>query len=135
VPPTPFGVGRQLGETARFEGRNVFFVLGSVATPGVRNLEDQIDVLDAIALAGGLTPEADLSNVRVIMKGPRYSKIVKMDLQKYVDEGSPPRFILHPEDTVFVPSAEEGLFSTIMGRVGDFIPIITAVGTIVLLVR
>jgi polysaccharide export outer membrane protein len=135
VPSTPFGVGRQLGETAQFEGRNVYFVLGSVASPGVRNLEAQIDVLDAIALAGGHTPEADLRNVRVVMKGPRYSRVVKIDLQKYMNEGTPPRFILHPEDTVFVPSTEESLFSRIMGRVGDFIPIITAAGTIVLLVR
>jgi len=135
VPASPFGVGTRLGESTEFEGRNVFFVLGSVTTPGVRNLEAQIDVLDAISLAGGFTPEADLKNVRVVIKGPRYSKIVKIDLKKYVEEGRPPRLILRPEDTVYVPSRGAGFVSSALERVGQFIPIITAIGTIVLLSR
>lgn len=135
VPASPFGIGIQLGESPLFEGRNVFFVLGSVVNPGVRNLEAGIDVLEAITLAGGTTADADLENVRVIMKGQRYSKVVKMNLLKYISVGIPPRFVLHPEDTIFVPAKQEKLFSRILERVGDFIPLITAAGTIILLTR
>jgi len=135
IPATPFGVGTQLGEATEFEGRSVFFVLGSVTAPGVRNLEARIDVLDAITLAGGAAIDADLKNVRVIMKGPRYSKVAKINIEKYVAEGKPPRLILHAEDTVFVPARRQGIFSRVMSRVGDFIPIITAAGTIILLTR
>ncbi len=135
VPASPYGTGIQLGESSAFEGRNVYFVLGSVAEPGARNLEAGIDVLEAITLAGGATADADLENVRVIMKGPRYSKVVKMNLLKYINAGMPPRFVLHPEDTIFVPARRENLFSRILERVGDFIPLITAAGTIILLTR
>lgn len=135
VPASPFGIGIQMGESSVFEGRNVYFVLGSVVNPGVRNLETGIDVLEAITLAGGTTADADLENVRVIMKGPRYSKVVKMNLLKYISVGIPPRFVLHPEDTIFVPPKQEKLISRILERVGDFIPLITAVGTIILLTR
>lgn len=135
VPATPFGTTMQLGESTEFEGRNIYFVLGSVAAPGVRNLEGGVDVLDAITLAGGFTPEADLKNIRVVMKGPRYSKVVKINLEKYVSDGSPPRFILHAEDTIFVPSRRVGVFSAVMARIGTIIPVVTAIGTIVLLTR
>ena len=73
VPSSAFGAVVQLGERTKFEGRNIYYVLGSVAQPGVRTLDAGIDVLDAIAIAGGFTTDADLKNVRVIMKGPRYS--------------------------------------------------------------
>ncbi len=135
VPASPFGTGMRLGELTEFQGRNVFFVLGAVNEPGVRNLDAGIDVLEAITLAGGATSEADLENVRVVMKGLKYSNIVKIDLESYVNNGRPPRLELHPEDTIFIPARQEDMFSRIMGRVGDFIPLIAAAGTIVLLTR
>lgn len=135
VPASSFGIGIQFGESSEFEGRNVYFVLGSVMEPGARNLEAGIDVLEAITLAGGTTADADLENVRVIMKGPRYSNVVKINLLKYINVGIPPRFVLHPEDTIFVPARQQNLFSRIIERVGDFIPLITAAGTIILLIR
>lgn len=135
VPLSNFGVGSQLGETSEFHGRNVYFVLGSVITPGVRNLDAEIDVLDAITLAGGTAEDADLKNVRVIMKGPRYSKIAKINLKKYIEEGAPPRFIVHPEDTIYVPRHENGLFGSVLQTVSDVLPLLTAAGTIILLTR
>ncbi|MEE9554445.1 MAG: polysaccharide biosynthesis/export family protein [candidate division Zixibacteria bacterium] len=136
IPVSVFGTGIRIGgQSSEFEGRNVYFVLGSVVEPGARNLEKGIDVLEAITLAGGSTPSADLENVRVVMKGPRYSKVLKINLRKYINEGTPPRFILHPEDTIFVPSKQETVFKKILDRVGEFIPLITAAGTIILLTR
>ena len=135
VPATPFGTGMQLGESTDFEGRNIFFILGAVNEPGVRNLDVGIDVLEAITLAGGTTSDADLENVRVIMKGSKYSNVVKINLRNYIGKGNPPRFVLHQEDTIYIPSRQDDLFSRVMGRVGDFIPLITAAGTIILLTR
>jgi polysaccharide export outer membrane protein len=135
VPVAPFGVSMDLGEREEKEGRNVYFVLGSVTSPGVRNLEAGMDVLEAIALAGGTTPEADLRNVRVVMKGSGYSNIVKIDLEAYINEGSAPRYILHPEDTIVVPAREAGLFANVFIVSGAIAAIITATGTIILLTR
>lgn len=135
VPLAPFGVSMELGERPDDKGKNVYFVLGSVALPGVRNLEPGMDVLDALALAGGTTPDADLRNVRVVMKGPGYSNIVKIDLEEYVEKGSSPRYILHPEDTIVVPAREASLFATVLTAFGALAAIITAVGTVILLGR
>lgn len=135
VPLAPFGVSMELGERTDAKGKNVYFVLGSVASPGVRNLEAGMDVLGAIALAGGTTPEADLKNVRVVMKGSGYSNIVKIDLEEYVENGSSPRFILHAEDTIVVPAREGGMFTKVLSTLGAIMPFVTAIGTIILLSR
>lgn len=135
VPSSAFGAAVQLGERTKFQGRNIYYVLGSVAEPGVRSLDAGIDVMDAITMAGGFTPDADLKNVRVIMKGPRYSNIVKINLMDYINSGSPPRLVLQPEDTVVVPAKKGNLLGGIMGLAVQIVPVVTAVGTLVLLVR
>jgi polysaccharide export outer membrane protein len=135
IPLAPFGVSMEPGERPEDRGKNIYFVLGSVASPGVRNLETGIDVLDAIALAGGMTAEADLRNVRVVMKGSRYSNVVRIDLKEYVENGSSPRYILHPEDTIVVPARERDLFTNVLGALAAILPVVTATGTIILLTR
>lgn len=135
VPSSAFGAVVQLGERTKFEGRNIYYVLGSVAQPGVRTLDAGIDVLDAIAIAGGFTTDADLKNVRVIMKGPRYSNVVKLNLKDYIDSGSPHRLVLGPEDTVVVPSKGTGPLGGVLGTVAQLVPVLTAIGTLVLLVQ
>lgn len=134
VPVAPFGVTAEPGDRS-VGGRNIYFVLGSVASPGVRNLVTDMDVLDAVALAGGMTAEADLKNVRVVMKGPEYSTVVKIDLEKYLEDGSIPRFVLHPEDTIVVPARKSGTLARVMGTLGQVMPVVTAAGTIILLLR
>lgn len=135
VPLAPFGVSMELGEHPEEKGKNVYFVLGSVASPGVRSLEPGTDLLDAIALAGGPTTEADLRNVRVVMKGPRYSNIARIDLEEYLENNSSPRYILHPEDTIVVPAREKDLLARVIGSFIALLPIVTATGTVILLTR
>lgn len=135
VPLAPFGVSMELGERPEDKGKNVYFVLGSVASPGVRNLEPGTDLLDAIALAGGPTTEADLRNVRVVMKGPGYSNIVRIDLEEYLENNSSPRYTLHPEDTIVVPARERDLLARVVGSFIAILPVVTATGTIILLTR
>jgi polysaccharide export outer membrane protein len=135
VPTSAFGAAVQLGERVKFEGRNIYYVLGSVADPGVRTLDVGIDVLDAITIAGGFTSDADLKNVRVIMKGPRYSNVVKINLKDYIDSGSPPRLILQPEDTIVVPARETGTLGGVLGTAARIVPLLTALGTLILLTQ
>jgi polysaccharide export outer membrane protein len=135
VPTSAFGAAIQLGERVKFEGRNIYYVLGSVAEPGVRTLDAGIDVLDAITIAGGFTADADLKNVRVIMKGPRYSNVVKINLKDYIDSGSPPRLILQQEDTIVVPAREAGTLGGVLGTAARIVPLLTALGTLILLTQ
>lgn len=89
--------------TAELMGRSVIFVFGQVARPGIYPVEEQSTLLQAIGLAGGPAPGADLRNVRVVMKQGVQSTVAKVNLDKYLHQGSPPDLILHPGDTIVIP--------------------------------
>ena len=103
VPLSPYGVSAEIMTGRSFEGKNIYFIYGAVGEPGVKQLSEDIELLDAIADAGGITPEADLKNVRVVMKDVGYSSVLKIDLKKYTDTGRPERYTLRPEDTIYIP--------------------------------
>jgi polysaccharide export outer membrane protein len=131
VPTSNFDAAFNLTDKTKFEGRNVFYVLGNVNDPGPRPLESGLDVLDAIALAGGYDEEADLKNVRVIMKGPRLSNTVKINMKDYIENGSPPRYFIKAEDTIVVPAKSHKLDS-FLTNLSTVVPLITATITLLL---
>ncbi|KPL18894.1 MAG: hypothetical protein AMJ92_05755 [candidate division Zixibacteria bacterium SM23_81] len=88
---------------AELMGRSVIFVFGQVARPGIYPVEEKSTLLQAIGLAGGPAPGADLKNVRVVMKQGVQSTVAKVNLDKYLHQGNPPDLLLHPGDTVVVP--------------------------------
>jgi polysaccharide biosynthesis/export protein len=135
IPISTYGTNMSLGGEQKFEGRNIVFIFGQVTEQGPRNLDEGMDVLDAIAVAHGFTLEADLKNVRVIMKDKKYSTIVKLDLDRYIKTGSPPRMMLHPEDTIIVPARRSGLWDRTIAAIGGIAPILGAIGTAVILIR
>ena len=88
---------------AELMGRSVIFIFGQVARPGMYPVEEESTLLQVIGLAGGPAPGADLRNVRVVMKQGVQSTVAKVNLDKYLHQGSPPDLLLHPGDTVVVP--------------------------------
>ncbi len=74
-------------------------VLGEVRKPDLYRMKNQTTVLDAIALAGGLTEFAK-KNVTVIRNGPNGGGRIKVSLKGIVEGGRP--FYLQPGDTVYV---------------------------------
>jgi len=136
VPLSAFGTPLELSSTQTpIAGKNIFYIFGQVGEQGPRNLDAGMDVLDAIAVAGGFTETADLKNVRVIIKAARYSSVVKINLQEYIESGRPARMLLHPEDTIIVPSMGRGFFGSALSTVGSIAPVLGAIGTLALLVR
>ena len=133
VPLSPYGPALTLTGQPKFEGKNIYFIFGQVTAPGAKNLEAGLDVLDAISLANGTTAEADLRNVRVVMKDAKYSNIVKIDLQKYIETGTPPRLTLHPEDTIIIPARRTDIFSSSLSILSTVVPLVSAMGTLYLL--
>lgn len=109
------------------ERKNIVYVIGRVGRPGQINLEDGMEALDAIALAGGPAPDADMSNVKIFNKQEQYSNVVTLDIDKRSKKGTPPQYKLKPEDTIYLP-ADEGGFWGKFGHVRDFVAIF---GTIV----
>ncbi len=108
-----------------FEGRRICYVYGAVSEPGVFNLDKGMDALDAIVLAGGPLPEANMSSVKVIRQFDSYSQITDIDIKKYSEKGHPPRLLLKPEDTVMVPR-RSSFWHSFLSTFGDFMPVIIA---------
>lgn len=134
VPLSTFGTPLELStSTSSPASKNIFYIFGQVNEQGPRNLDLGMDVLDAIAVARGFTPEADLKNVKVIIKDKQYASVVKVNLEEYIKTGRPARMILHPEDTIIVPAKRTGFFRSALSTLGSIAPILGAVGTVILL--
>jgi polysaccharide biosynthesis/export protein len=71
-----------------------FYVLGEVKSAGQYAFANGLTVESAIAVAGGYTERAYLSEAKVVRNGPDGAKIVS-----YVPGGYP----IRPGDTIFVP--------------------------------
>jgi polysaccharide biosynthesis/export protein len=82
--------------------RPIFFV-GGVGKPGPLQLTQDLALLQAISLAGGLAPAADLESAFVL----RNEQAIKVDFVQLIQKGDVRQNIkLQPGDTVVIPVAE-----------------------------
>jgi protein involved in polysaccharide export with SLBB domain len=92
-------------------------VLGEVARPGSIELHGQARLLDALSLAGGPTPNADLH--RIALAQPGIAGTQTLDLQPLLSGASSldPRVnvMLAPGDTIVLPKTDQQVY--ILGRV------------------
>lgn len=79
---------------------NKFYILGEVNKPGEYDLVPSLGLREAIALAGGVTPQADATSVLLINKEGKKGKI---NLQEILKGGEDIK--LNPGDTIIVPQA------------------------------
>jgi polysaccharide export outer membrane protein len=88
---------------------NVVFVAGEVRFPGKYSFPDQnVNLWEAIREAGGATPTANLSSVRVVQDRSRGGQSQLVDVQSAIETGTVQNLpILRPGDTVIIPGAEE----------------------------
>ncbi len=109
IPRTPGGIPS--GDLSSRSGAgNYIYILGAVTTPGTVNFEPEMDLLQALAAAGGYVENADLGKVRVITNDGRFAQTLEFDLNKYMDGGTPARYILRRGDTFVVPHKGRGGF-------------------------
>ena len=79
-------------------------VLGNVRTPGRFELKGRATVLDALALAQGLTEFAERRRIGVLRHEGAQMKRLRFDYDVSVSEsGAPTVMLLRPGDTIFVP--------------------------------
>jgi polysaccharide export outer membrane protein len=76
------------------------FVLGEVAKPGVYPMRGAMTVVQALALAGGLTEFADDDDIVILRRDARGQQRLKLDLDDAVGSAA---IELAPGDTVVVP--------------------------------
>lgn len=85
------------------ERRDVVYVFGQVGTPGSFNLDKNMDLLDALMLAGGPTDNANLKEVRLFFRGRQQAELALVDMNRYMRRSIPLPLLLHPGDAVYVP--------------------------------
>ena len=83
---------------------NRVFVIGQVNKPGQFVTMQYMDVLQALTLAGGLTPYADSDNIKILRRSEKGKEIFEFDYDEVVSgDGMEMNIILKAGDTVVVP--------------------------------
>ena len=85
------------------ERRDAVYIFGEVRSPGKYNIEKNMDLLDAIVLAGGATENANLKKVRLFFRGRKHSELAIVNLNNYMNKSFPLPLTLNPGDAVYVP--------------------------------
>ncbi|MFI5394723.1 MAG: polysaccharide biosynthesis/export family protein [Candidatus Binatia bacterium] len=86
--------------------RQRFTVLGEVQKPGSFTLEKPTTVMEAVSMAGGLTPKAAPNRTRVIRVSSGQETTIEVPLADVMEGGRQDRDItLQPNDKVVVPES------------------------------
>jgi polysaccharide export outer membrane protein len=79
------------------------FLLGEIAHIGPLALTPDMNILQAISTAGGLTPYANSKHI-YILRGPQgKQQKIRFDYKKAVKNGDMQGIVLMPGDTIYVP--------------------------------
>jgi len=83
---------------------NQIFVIGQVANPGAFVMNPTLDVMQALSLAGGMTPFANARNIRVLRREGAVQRVLQFDYNQ-VSEGRSieQNILLQSGDVVVVP--------------------------------
>jgi len=94
------------GDTVMVSRAGIIYVSGDVKTPGgyVMNSDENLTVLQALALAQGLNPTASTKNVRIIRRNAGELKQIPVEL-KQIMAAKAPDIRLESEDVLFVPNS------------------------------
>lgn len=114
------------GFTAQQEKKNVIYVLGAVNTPGPIQYENNIDVIEALSLAGGPLENADMKKARIITKDGAFAQTMEINLEKYSQTGMPARYIMRKEDTFVLPHRREGFLGVSLTTAATVLGVITS---------
>jgi len=117
-----------LAQTA--DKKNVVYVVGAVNAPGAINYEDNMDILEVLALAGGPTDAADLRKTHLIIQDGDYAQTITMNLEEYAKSGRPARYTVQREDTFVVPVRRPGFLGA---GIGTVVAVLGAVATVVII--
>ncbi|MEA2031087.1 MAG: polysaccharide biosynthesis/export family protein [candidate division Zixibacteria bacterium] len=126
IPRTPIGLpSAELGQPPR-ERKNIVYVVGAVRQPGPITFEENVDVLEAISIAGGPIEQANLKETKVITKDGYYGQTIQLNLERYTKFGMPVRYKMRKEDVVVVPMKRSGW----TGRVFNLTNVTALIGVI-----
>lgn len=108
-----------------------FNILGAVRAPGSYKVQSASTLLEALSLAGGELPSADLSKARLTRQSGNETVSYTLDLESYLREGRPRADLrLRPGDTISIPQKASG-FSGVMEGISRFVPVISLAASVV----
>jgi polysaccharide export outer membrane protein len=83
---------------------NRIYVTGRVTRPGVYLINQYVDVLQAISMAGGLTPFAERGKIKILRRENGVERVIPFNY-KQVEKGQSleQNVLLRPGDTIVVP--------------------------------
>jgi len=99
----------------------VVYIWGAVVNPGIYNIQKDMDLLQAIVLAGGPSETAELREVRLSFRNNRQAEMVIVDLDKYNNRSYPLPLVLNSGDVIFIPEKKQTLLSIIGGVIYSLI--------------
>lgn len=80
------------------------FVVGNVNQPGVFDVKREVNILQAISMAGGFTEWAKKRKIKIFRKHGGVEKVIKVNYNKIISGKHPELNIpLQPGDTIVVP--------------------------------
>lgn len=83
---------------------NKIYVVGKVNRPGEYNASHYMDVLQALSLAGGLTPYAESDEIRIIRRQNGKKEVYEFDYDKVISgKKLEMNILLEAGDTIAVP--------------------------------
>jgi polysaccharide biosynthesis/export protein len=98
----PQGIG-----AAAYAGQGVGgAIIGEVQHPGIYPVGTGQDLWTVLAGAGGVTPNADLRNVRILTRQGEGYNALRLDLKQILDNGSRSGLTVKDGDVVYVPSSQ-----------------------------
>ena len=107
-----------------------FFILGEVLSPKVIYFRDPIDVIEAIAQAGGFTQVATRSQVIIARGDVRNPQIYEINALDMMKGKSLERFILQRGDIVYVPRWKIADWNIFVGQILPTLQAIDIIDTI-----
>jgi polysaccharide export outer membrane protein len=102
--------------------RNKVFVLGEVKSPGIFQIETEMNVVEAISHAGGFTPNANMKNVLLIRGDMDNPVLKKLDVKRAFKKGD----LIHnvallQGDILYIPSTPIANVETFFKRISNII--------------
>lgn len=83
---------------------NKIYVIGQVNNPGTFIVNPQVDVLQALSMAGGTTPFADLNNIRILRRTNSQQSSLSFNYKEVIaGRNLEQNVILNSGDVVVVP--------------------------------
>ena len=101
-------------------------VLGAVNKPGFYPIGESASVFDMLYLAGGPSPEANMSKVRIIGTPGGQKADFLLDMQKFIDEGKTENLPILSEGDVVIVYKKTVTWAKSLEVIRDLVTLVTA---------